>query len=230
MAANLTYSATIGLRVCEEIAQGRTLSEVLKEPGSPSRPTWYRWLLLYPKLRKAYDAAKVLSAESMEEDLLDMVSALKDDSIGFSAMKLDRWKQAMQQLRWSAAHRDPGRYGERQQASVVVPVQIVTNMDLGGSAGQQTEYGDVYHLEVEVNKTKVADAEVEELPDDETGWGLDADEKAEVPRAPRRKKGHKSAHGIAQTLRARGRRNGTVRHVEGDRSGGSGDGSPGPTD
>lgn len=116
----------------EGIASGKTLTALLKEDGMPPRTTFYRWLTIYPELNKTYEAARELSAQSFEEEALDMARTLKGPN-EFSGTKVKMYEVAMAQLRWSAARRDPKRYGQRQEASLIVPIQINTTMDIGGN-------------------------------------------------------------------------------------------------
>src|SRR5690606_10820551 len=94
------------LKVFEQIAEGKTLIEVLKQPGTPTRTTFYRWVELYPEVKKAYDAARELSAQSFEDEALDLARKLSGEN-DFTGTKVRALEVAMGQLRWSATRRDP---------------------------------------------------------------------------------------------------------------------------
>lgn len=143
----VTYTPGLALKVCEHIADGMNLKEALALPGMPTRNTWYRWLMVYPELDKAYQAARELSAQAFEDDMLEITQKLKDPDQAVSDLMLKRYQTALQQLRWSAERRDPRHFGEKKETSVVVPVQINTSLDLGTLGGQSTsEYANVYEL------------------------------------------------------------------------------------
>lgn len=135
------YDAGSFVDVMDRIAGGMSVTEALASPGLPSRPTFYRWLALYPDLRKAYEAARELSAQSFEEELLDMARTLKGDN-EFNGTKVRMYEVAMAQLRWSAARRDPKRYGQKQDVGLIVPIQINTTLDLGSGLGGALNLGD----------------------------------------------------------------------------------------
>lgn len=128
------YDGEVALTIMELIADGKTLSEVVKLPGMPSRAAVYRWLNAYPDLARAYETARELSAQSFEEEALDMARKLKGEN-DFTNGKTRQYEVAMGQFRWSAARRDPKRFGQKMEASLVVPIQINTSLDMGSGEG-----------------------------------------------------------------------------------------------
>jgi hypothetical protein len=144
------YNTDFAVKIMEGIAGGMTIGEILKQEGMPSRATFYRWLVVYPELNKSYEAARELSAQSFEEEALDMARTLKGTN-DFSGTKVRMYEVAMAQLRWSAARRDPKRYGAKQEASLVVPIQINTTLDMGNGAktleGTTISPDNIYHIE-----------------------------------------------------------------------------------
>lgn len=141
----------MALAICERIAEGETLSAICsKGSGMPSRQTFHRWVVRYPELSRAYAAARELSAHSLEEEALDMARELKDPQKGrkkLTPSEVRAFDIAMNQLRWSAARRNPRVYSERGAINVTVPIQINTSLDLGGP--QQIE--NVYQLKAAVD-------------------------------------------------------------------------------
>lgn len=161
-----TYDPNVALRICELIAEGQTLTDIVAMDGIPSRPTIYRWLTAFPEFHDAYERARTLSAQSFEEEALLMARILKDKN-DFTGTKVQAYNIAMQQLRWSAARRDSNRYGQKQAMNVTVPIQINTSLNLGQD-GRPAEgaKASVYTLEAEV----IADTQDEP---EETGDFLD---------------------------------------------------------
>lgn len=209
----VTYDAAKAQIICEGIAQGRTLSEIIKtEEDLPSRPTFYRWLVLYPELKKLYDAARELSATSFEDEMLDMARLLKGPN-DYTQVKTTQFQIALQQLRWSATRRDPSRYGEKQSINLMVPIQINTTLDMGqGAGGTSTpEHDNVYALTPGEAKHEPDDVDplVERAPDD-TLEDFVVPEKVTRPavfRQARLKKGHKTPTQLRSTLNRMGRPN-----------------------
>lgn len=173
------YDAGAALRVCEAIAGGKKLTEALQEPGTPSRPTWYRWLMLYPELNKAYEAARQISAEAFEDDLLAMVDVLKNDQLDMSKLLVQRYQIAMVQLRWSAEHRNPAKFGNKQEIQVQIPIQINTTLDLGQGKTSTDVIGNIYDITAVVQQENpdenIVDATGEVLDGDEEGDNLSGD-------------------------------------------------------
>jgi hypothetical protein len=124
------YAPELALDICTLVAEGKTLVEIAKTDGMPSRKTIYKWLSVYPKFFAAYERARELSGQSLEDEalILARMLAVQND---FTGTKVQAINYSMQQLRWSAAHRDPARYGTKQSTTAVIPVQINTTLNLG---------------------------------------------------------------------------------------------------
>jgi hypothetical protein len=201
------YDPGLALRVCEEIAEGKFLSDVLKMDGLPCRATWYRWCMLYPDLKTMYETARAISAEGFEEDLLARAKEMLHGGIvGLTALRLDEIKTAMTQLRWSAARRDPSKFAERPAVQLAIPIQINTSLDLEGKLGGGGT-PNVYSISVTRDVAEAEDAEVEDLPPvpqlegprPAPGGGL-AIKPARKPRTP---KGHKTPSQLRATMAAK---------------------------
>lgn len=163
------YRPDLALEVCEKIAEGATLKETLDLPGAPARATWYRWCMLYPDLKIAYDIARAISAEGMEEDMLEAAKMLlTGGKAGLTALQLDAIKAGMAQLRWSAARRDPAKFAERPQVQTVIPVQINTTLNLGQS-GAPAVQGSIYHMIAAKPTGDVEDVEFEQVSEESSG-------------------------------------------------------------
>lgn len=139
------YDPAKALEILERIAEGETLSAICKgKEGMPHPKTFKRWVVNNPELAKAYQAAVVLSAGSLEEEALDSARAIAlqpKDGTHVRAVEVK-----LNQLRWSMERRDPSKFGQRNQINVRVPVQIITPIDLNlGSSGNNI--ADIYTIE-----------------------------------------------------------------------------------
>lgn len=144
------YSPETALAICEEIASGKTLVEVCQLPGMPSRNTIYKWLTVYPKFYDAFERAKEISAQSLEEEALTYARALAGPN-DFTGVKVSAYNVAMTQLRWSAARRDPNRFGQKMNSTSVVPIQITTTLNLGQDGQPATDNAsNIYTVEARV--------------------------------------------------------------------------------
>jgi hypothetical protein len=143
------FDPGLGALMCERIAEGDTLSNMCKEETMPSRQTFHRWIVNQPELHKAYLAARELSAFSMEEEAIDMARAVRSDPQ--NAVKVRAYEVALNQLRWSAARRNPRVYSERGQMVITVPIQINTTLDMSeGDSGPPRPPDNVYDLKANV--------------------------------------------------------------------------------
>ncbi len=142
------YSPDISLRICEAVATGKTLTEICKGTGMPNRVSFWRWMMLHKDVREAYNAARELSAQSMEDEALTMARELRAPN-EFSSVKVRSYDIAMSQLRWSASRRDPAKYGQRAEKTITVPIQINTTLDLGGST---TSGQGIYTISAKIQK------------------------------------------------------------------------------
>lgn len=129
-----SYDAKVAETILMKIADGATLREIAKIPGMPTKSTIQRWIMKYPELAQAWKAAREMSASSLEEEALDMARVLKKQT-DFTGTKVRAFEVAMNQFRWSAAHRDPATFGQTTQPNMVIPIQINTSLDLGDGKG-----------------------------------------------------------------------------------------------
>jgi hypothetical protein len=145
------YDHDVALAICELVAGGKTLRNISKRGGFPSRSTIYAWLVLNPKFYDAYERAKELSAQHFEEEALDMSRELREAN-DFSGTKVQAYNVAMGQLRWSAARRDKTRYGQQIQGQTTVPIQINTTLNLGqeGQGPATSDSVSIYTVEAAI--------------------------------------------------------------------------------
>lgn len=241
-----SYRPDVALLICELIAEGKTLTEIVKRDDTPSRATVYRWLTAFPEFHDAFERAKQISAQSFEEEALDMARVLKDKN-DFTGTKVQAFNIAMQQLRWSASRRDAQRYGQKQALNVTVPVQINTSLNLGQDGKPATEtQTSIYTLEATVpqvpdepddspEESYDLDTETEVVDNGQVAFGVPAEQHSKLAakrgRAPGWRKGHtKSPAAIARTIAAYERKaknkeakaNGTSNRTDGADGDGSG--------
>jgi terminase small subunit-like protein len=143
------YDPDKALGVCEEIAQGLLLKDICKRNGMPSPSTFRRWCVQHPELGRAFQAAIAISAAALEEEALGLAREIRASQKDGTQVRA--FEVAIQQFRWSAARRDPAKYGDKSAVSVRVPIQINTTLDLGSEgAGGTLEHPNIYGLEAKV--------------------------------------------------------------------------------
>lgn len=166
------YDPALAMRVLESIAAGMTRKQIEADPTLPAFVTFVKWTLLDPKLREAWEEARRISALLLEDRALqeaeDITSPKAEE---WSGTRMRAAEIAMNQWRWSAARRDRATFGDRNEASLVVPVQINTTLDLGNGMTRHMPSTDAvvnpYRVEVEVEEqdSDAFDAEWEDQPE-----------------------------------------------------------------
>jgi hypothetical protein len=150
-----SYNPAMALEMCERIADGETLREVCK-PGNGfvSYYTFRRWLLMQPELVQAYTEARTLSAIRFEEESIDMAREIRAEP--GTAQRVRAYDITMNHMRWVAARRNPQLFSEKAAIKLTVPIQINTNLDLGGKLIDQTLHSggeSTYTLEATVHES-----------------------------------------------------------------------------
>jgi hypothetical protein len=145
------YQKDIAIKFLDFVAEGKTVKEIAAMDGMPTRQTLYRWLTLYKEFNQAYWAAKELSAAALEDDALSIARKLCDAN-EYTGTRIQAFKEAMVQFRWSAARRDPKRYGgAAPTTAVTVPVQINTTLNLNTDTEGEDGYSFTARAIIPVN-------------------------------------------------------------------------------
>ena len=103
------YAKALAERICEGIAQGKSLVSVLKADGMPNYSTVTRWLQHPDRedFRKMYARAREAQADYLADELVDIADTATDrDSAAAAKVRTDARK-------WVAAKLRPKVYGER---------------------------------------------------------------------------------------------------------------------
>jgi len=176
------YDPALAEKVLLLIADGKTLREIAdSDPSLPTKSTIQRWIMKYPDLAMAWKAAREMSAATLEDEALDMARTLKGkESVEFTGTRVRAFEVAMAQFRWSASHRDPAQYGQTTVAPITVPIQIITNLDLGqGGVITETQQS-TYEIAAKVaDEYNAKNAEIEG-----TDYTLEQGEGREAPQEP----------------------------------------------
>ena len=116
-----TYSETIADRIIEGMAaEGKTLAEILREPGMPSRYTVASWLDLQPEFYKRYAQAREALADHLAEKIIEISVTTTPETAHADKVKLSA-------LQWAAGRLKPRSYGDRVQSEVTSNVTLNTS-------------------------------------------------------------------------------------------------------
>lgn len=168
-----SYDRDMAFQIVLEVASGRTLREVCsKGSGFVVATTFRRWALEHADLQRAFKEALAMSAGAFEEEAIDEARRLQKRAT--TPQDVAAHRALAEQLRWSAARRDPSMFGDTAKIQIKVPVQINTILDLGQEGIAQKSVGteNIY----EITSQPVIDVPFEEVVPEPTY----------DPRAPRK--------------------------------------------
>lgn len=119
------YTAQKAVKICELIANGKTIKQISMMDGMPHPSNVYRWLAKHEEFREMYARAK----EQQIEVLVDEMIAIADDCRRDVEVRTDkngneyevtnnevvqRAKLMIDTRKWLAAKLMPRKYGDRQ--------------------------------------------------------------------------------------------------------------------
>lgn len=145
------YDPKMALSVIERVAAGELLRDVTAKTSTPemvSTRTFLMWVNTVPELGEAYRLAMEMSAHALEEEAIEEARNRRDAP--GTAPKVSASNNLIRQLQWSAERRDPGRYGQKNNAALIVPVVINTTLNLPDTKRQVSESPEFYKLSVPI--------------------------------------------------------------------------------
>lgn len=88
MARPTDYNAEIATRICQELAEGRSLRSICRGDEMPGASTVFRWLEEQEAFREQYARAREWQAESLMDEILEIADdASQDTEYGESGAK-----------------------------------------------------------------------------------------------------------------------------------------------
>ena len=128
MARPSDYNEDIALEICIKIADGLSLRSICLEEGMPSKTSVFRWLEKHEAFRDQYARARVLQADALFDDILDISDDGTNDWIERKDEKgeptghystngeaIQRSRLRVDTRKWMAGKLRPKKYGERQE-------------------------------------------------------------------------------------------------------------------
>lgn len=132
------YSPAMALRICQSLAEGRSLRSACLLKGMPHLSTVLRWVNDYPEFREQYARAREARADMLAEDMLRIADTpqlgvtIKDGPKGKEVTKgdmIDHRRLQVDVRKWNAARMAPKKYGDRSETThkgdPMAPVTLV---------------------------------------------------------------------------------------------------------
>jgi hypothetical protein len=76
MARPSSFQPRVRDKICQAIAEGRSLRDVCSDPGMPDPETVRRWHARHEEFRRQYDLARHLAADLIADDINETLDAL----------------------------------------------------------------------------------------------------------------------------------------------------------
>lgn len=95
MARPTDYTPELATKICERIAEGESVRDIVKDEAMPSSSTIYRWLLQEEKREfwEQYEKARNIQAELMFEELLEIADDGSNDWVLRTGKDNEEWWQ-----------------------------------------------------------------------------------------------------------------------------------------
>lgn len=99
------YTQELADRICEQLAEGKSLRTICRAEDMPEARTVFRWLRIHEEFCQQYTRAKEESADAHSEDMLDIADDATED-VQRSRLRVDTRK-------WLASKLKPKKYGDK---------------------------------------------------------------------------------------------------------------------
>lgn len=107
------YTKDMADKICEKIANGRSLRSICAEDGMPPMKTIYRWLEANEEFRHQYARAREKQADYFAEEIIEIADSAEAESAAVSKAKLQ-----IDARKWAASKIAPKKYGNKQEIDV----------------------------------------------------------------------------------------------------------------
>lgn len=107
------YTKDMADKICEKIANGRSLRSICAEDGMPPMKTIYRWLEANEEFRHQYARARDKQADYFAEEIIEIADSAEAESAAVSKAKLQ-----IDARKWAASKIAPKKYGDKTELDV----------------------------------------------------------------------------------------------------------------
>jgi hypothetical protein len=104
MARPSKYSEKLTDKICEQLAEGKSLNQLCKKKDYPSIATVFRWLSEKPEFQDKYARARQEQAETLADEIV----YIADNAEDYQKARLQ-----VDARKWVASKLKPKKYGDR---------------------------------------------------------------------------------------------------------------------
>lgn len=102
------YTPELGIEICVQIAEGKSLRSICKADDRPSMVTIFTWLDKHPEFLNHYTRAKEQQADASSEDITEIADEVRRGLIDPQAARV-----AIDAYKWTASKLKPKKYGDK---------------------------------------------------------------------------------------------------------------------
>ena len=107
------YSDEMAEKICEKIANGRSLRSICAEDGMPTTSTVCKWLIENKDFSEQYARARDKQADYFAEEIIEIADSAEAESAAVAKAKLQ-----IDARKWAASKIAPKKYGDKQELDV----------------------------------------------------------------------------------------------------------------
>lgn len=130
-----TYDPAIAARICQHIAEGKSVNSIQGKDGIPAFCTIYEWIGKYPDFAEMYTRAREDQADTMADQIVQIADDATNDTIKDekgndrpNSEWINRSRLRVDARKWVAAKLKPRKYGDKVTTELVGkdggPVQV----------------------------------------------------------------------------------------------------------
>jgi hypothetical protein len=118
--------------ICEQVAHGRIILDIIKDEGMPGLTTFFRWLAAHDEFRNKYRDARDIQAQLMADELKQIADDGRNDTytdekgnerVAWDVIKRSELRVSTRM--WLMSKMMPKKYGDSQSIQVAGQVAIV---------------------------------------------------------------------------------------------------------
>ena len=107
------YSDEMAEKICEKIANGRSLRSICAEDGMPTTSTVCKWLIENKEFSEQYARARDKQADYFAEEIIEIADSAEAESAAVAKAKLQ-----IDARKCAASKIAPKKYGDKQEIDV----------------------------------------------------------------------------------------------------------------
>lgn len=123
MARPCEFTQKMADEICARMAEGESLREICRDEEAPAKGTVFRWLAKYPEFQDQYARARVVQADAIFEEILEIADdgsndwmerqGENDEGWALNGEHIQRSKVRIDARKWMAGKLRPKVYGEK---------------------------------------------------------------------------------------------------------------------